>query len=318
MDQEQEQENGAPDPPTLGRYRVTGRLGNGPLGTVLLGEDEAGRRAAIRVIPAELAGEPGFRDRFRREIQVAATAPPWFVAPVLDADADADPPWLATAFVDGPPLHRFVAEQGPLGRQGTVALAVRMAEGLVALHSGGLAHRDLRPSNVILAEDGPRLVDFGIARTADGTPYAGAPAFGPPAFLSPELVAGRQDVGPASDVFSFGSVVVFATTGRSPFAEAHRVASAPPELGPVDPELREIVLACLHKDPAARPTAAQVRDRLRALDEVSTAAPVRVPAPVPASAPVEAPTVVAAPPQVSLDSSTLVGAPIHRRWSVPR
>jgi eukaryotic-like serine/threonine-protein kinase len=236
---------------------------------------------------------------------------------VLDADPDAETPWLATAFVEGPPLHRFVAEHGPLGQQGTVALAVRMAEGLAALHGAGLAHRDLKPSNVILAEDGPRLVDFGIARTADGTPYAGAPALGAPTFLSPELVAGARDVGPASDIFSFGSVIVFATTGRSPFAaespaaEAHRVAAAPPELGPVDAELREIVLACLHKDPAARPSAAQVRDRLRAIDEPAPA-PV-APAPVAPAAPpasAGAPTVITGPPPAAVSAPTMVGAPV--------
>ncbi|OLT15793.1 hypothetical protein BJF78_15445 [Pseudonocardia sp. CNS-139] len=217
MDQEQD---AATEPATLGRYRIEGRLGAGPMGEVLLGVDEAERRAAIRVVPAQLAAEPGFRERFRREVQVAATAPAWFVAPVLDADPDAEQPWVATAYVEGPPLHRFVAENGPLGAQGTVALAVRLAEGLAALHAAGLAHLDLKPSNVILAADGPRLVDFGMARSADGSAYAQAPVLGAPAFLSPELVAGVREVGPPTDVFAFGSVVTFAATGRSPFADA--------------------------------------------------------------------------------------------------
>jgi eukaryotic-like serine/threonine-protein kinase len=305
-----DQEHGGAESATLGRYRLTGELGTGLMGRVLLGVDEAGRQAAIRVVHPQLAAEPGFRDRFRREVQVAATAPAWFVAPVLDADPDADPPWLATAFVEGPPLHRFVAEHGPLGRQGTVALAVRMAEGLAALHGTGLVHRDLKPSNVVLAADGPRLVDFGIARAGDGSPLSGGPVMGTPAFLSPELVAGARDVGPASDIFSFGSLIGFAATGRSPFAdaspaaEAHRVASGPVDLGPVAADLREILLACLARDPAARPTAAQVRDRLRTLDEPEAAtaampaAPTVVapaPPPPPAGPPHEQPTMIGRP-----------------------
>jgi eukaryotic-like serine/threonine-protein kinase len=304
-----DQEHLEADPATLGRYRVTGRLGLGPMGRVLLGVDEAGRQAAIRVVHPPLAAEPGFRDRFRQEVRVAATAPPWFVAPVLDADPDADPPWLATAYVEGPPLHMFVAEHGPLGRQGTVALAVRLAEGLVAIHSAGLVHRDLKPSNVVLAADGPRVVDFGIARAGDGSPFAGGPVMGTPAYLSPELVAGARDVGPASDIFSFGSVIGFAAAGRPPFAdgspaaEAHRVAAGPPDLGPIDAGLREVVLACLAKDPAARPSAAQVRDRLRALDEPDAAAGVAPPTLV------VAPHAGAAPPAQAAQQ-TMIGRPV--------
>jgi hypothetical protein len=280
----------ADDPRVLGRYRVTGRLGTDGMGRVLLGVDDGGRRAALRVVHPQLAAQPGFRARFRREVQLAAAAPPWFAAAVLDADPDGDPPWLATAYVEGPTLQAYVEANGPLGRQGTVALAVRMADGLVALHGAGLVHRDLKPSNVVLAEDGPRLIDVGISRAVE--PAAGAPSAGHvisgPDFLSPEQAAGHRDVGPASDIFSFGSLIGFAATGRSPFAAdsvpgvMHRVSHTAPDLGPIDGPLRDAVLACLTKDPAGRPTAARVRDLLRPLDHPEPAAPapaVAVPAP---------------------------------------
>jgi hypothetical protein len=258
------------------------------MGRVLLGVDDGGRRAALRVVHPQVAAQPGFRERFRREVQLAATAPPWFAAAVLDADPDGDPPWLATAYAEGPTLQAYVEANGPLIRQGTVALAVRMADGLVALHGAGLVHGDLRPSNVVLAEDGPRLMDFGISRAAE--PAAGAPSTGHalagPDFLSPEQVAGHRDVGPAGDIFSFGSLIGFAATGRSPFAAdsvpgvMHRISHTAPDLGPIDGPLRDAVLACLTKDPAARPTAARVRDLLRLMDQPEpAAAPAAVAAP---------------------------------------
>lgn len=283
------------DPGTLGRYRVEALLGAGPFGRVLLGVDETGRRAALRIVAAEPAADPGFRDRFRREVQSAAVAPPWFCAPILDADPDADPPWLASAFVEGPTLHSFVTANGPLGEQGTQALAVRMADGLVALHGTGLAHRLLTPSNVVLAEDGPRLIDLGVARAADPTSVATTGhVMGRPEFMAPEVLAGRTEAGAPADVYALGALVAFAATGRPPFGlEPARPAAgvrapgedtatmAPvrvggePDLGPVRGTLREILLACLAEDPAARPTAARIRDDLAvgSVDAAPTAAP---------------------------------------------
>ncbi|HZG88723.1 MAG TPA: serine/threonine-protein kinase, partial [Pseudonocardia sp.] len=244
------------DPATVGRYRVQARLGDDELGRLLLGADEAGRHAAVRLVDADLAAAPGFRDRFRQEIRSAAGAPPWFVAAVLDADPDADPPWLATALVEGPTLHDFVTANGPLGEQGTAALAGRTADGLVALHSSGLAHRDLVPGNVVLAEDGPRLINFGVRRAAD------------PVWLAPELATSGTDPGLPGDVFAWGALVVFAATGRSPFAAAtpadvlERLRSGDPDPGPLPGPLRAAVLASLARDPAVRPTATQLRDLL--------------------------------------------------------
>ncbi|MEN3266068.1 serine/threonine-protein kinase [Pseudonocardia sp.] len=294
----------ADDPRSLGRYRVVARLGSGGMGRVLLGVDDAGRRAALKVVHPHVAAEPGFRDRFRREVQLVAMAPPWFTAAVLDADPDGDPPWLATAFVEGPSLHAYVAANGPLSRQGTVALAVRMADGLVALHGTGLAHGDLKPSNVLLAEDGPRLIDGGISRAVDPA-TAGRPGPGPasPEFMSPEYATG-QDIGPASDIFSLGSLIGFAAMGRSPFAAdsaaraLHRVTHGEPDLAAhIDGPLRDGVLACLSKDPAARPTAAWLRDLLRSLDQpdpVAAASAIAVGAGLPVAVPFPA-TRVAAP-----------------------
>jgi serine/threonine protein kinase len=287
------------DPSTFGRYRIEGRLGEGWFGRVLLGVDETGRRVALRFVAAGPAADPGFRDRFRREVQAAAAAPAWFCAPVLDADPDADPPWMTSAYVEGPTLHAFVTANGPLGLQGTAALAERMADGLVALHATGVVHRDLTPSNVVLAEDGPRLIDLGAARAADPTSLAATGhVTGRPEFMAPELLAGGAAAGsapgPAVDVYSFGALVGFAATGHPPFrlqtaAPLGSVSAGPrapgedtaalapvrvggePDLGPIQGRLREVLVACLAEDPAARPTTAQLRDRLTAA--VSGAAP---------------------------------------------
>ncbi|WP_214406109.1 serine/threonine-protein kinase [Pseudonocardia lacus] len=268
----------SPVPVGVGRYRVQSRLTAGDTGQVLVGVDDIGRRVALRLIGPEPAAEPGFRDRFRQELRAAALAPPWFCAAVLDADPDADPPWLATVFVEGPTLGSFVSANGPLGVQGTTALAVRMAEGVVAVHEAGLVHRDITPANVVLAEDGPRLLDMGIARATDPTSLArsGHPS-GTPGFMAPELLAGLLDPGPAADVFAFAAVVGYAATGRPPFPEPgpppgversaatgpiRRPATGEPDLGPLTGPLRELLVACLAPDPGARPTMAQVRHRL--------------------------------------------------------
>jgi eukaryotic-like serine/threonine-protein kinase len=295
------------DPAQLGKYRIVGRLGtDGALGRVYAGEDPTGRPVALRVIPEDLARDAGFRERFRREVQAAAAAPPWFVAAVLDADADAERPWVATARVDGPSLRTYVGEQGPLGEAGVSALAVRMADGLAALHATGLVHRDLRPSNVILAEDGPRLIDFGIARAADAGDRTGR-SIGTPEYLSPEQAAGASAVGPASDMFTFGSLLAYAATGRSPFAgdsaaaSLHRVVEAEPDLTGLDGVVRDAVALCLDKDPARRATAGQLAGFLRTAEAAAAARTVAVPAvrPLPAPPPGAAPSGMAAPTLVS-------------------
>lgn len=237
------------DPTTLGRYRVLSRLRVGDVGPVLLAVDETDRNAVITVARPELAGDAGFRDRLRHEIRAIATAPPWFVAAVLDADPDADPPWLAAAHIEGPTLRAYVGSNGPLSEAGVAALAVRTVDGLVALHKAGLTHGDLTPSNVVLAEDGPRLVDAGMARAATGGPDAGTPG----------------------EMYFFGELVVFAATGRVP------AGGTAPDVEALSGPLATIARGCLEADPAARPTAVQVREQLRDADNALSAT-VAVPA----------------------------------------
>ncbi|MEJ3654163.1 serine/threonine-protein kinase [Actinomycetes bacterium KLBMP 9759] len=258
------------DPRTLGPYRVLGRLSEGGMGQVYVGVDPAGRRAALKVVHAELAADPGFRERFRREVRMAATAPPWFTAPVLAADPDAERPWLATAFVDGPSLQARVQDHGPLPPQHLAAVAGRLADGLAALHGTGLVHRDLKPSNIMLAPEGARLIDFGIARAADSTSLTRTGhLLGTPSFMSPEQATGSRDIGPPSDVFSLGVVMLYAATGESPFTAAtpagtlYKIANHEPDRSALPPQLRDVVGACLAKDASVRPSAAEVAGALR-------------------------------------------------------
>lgn len=278
-----------PDDPTeFGRYRIVGRTADDHLGRVLIGVDDTQRRAAIRLISPELGADAGFRERLAREVQTAAQAPPWFVAPVLDVDPAAEPPWLVTVLAEGPTLADYVAANGPLGGPGALALAVRMADGLVALHQAGLAHRDLTPANVVLADDGPRLVNFGVARAADPFFLArDGKLAGLPEFLAPEARAGENG-GPAGDMYAFAAVVAFAATGRAPGAPVAAAAAtldaAGVDLGPLTGPFRDVMIACLAVDPPARPTAEQAREVLAHV-ELSGAPTLTVyPSPVPAYA----------------------------------
>jgi DNA-binding beta-propeller fold protein YncE len=235
------------------------------MGVVYLGRDMSGRRAAVKVVHAHLADDPAFRDRFTREIATArAVRAPWTAA-VLAADARARRPWLATEFVDGPDLDRTLATSGPLPEPGLLQLAAAMFEALAALHAGGVVHRDIKPANVLLAPDGPRLIDFGIARALDATTLTSTgQAVGTPAYMSPEQATG-EDTGPPSDVFSLAAVLTFAATGRGPFGIAPnpgamllRIADAEPDLTGVPQQLQRLLSACLAKDPVQRPAADQV------------------------------------------------------------
>jgi hypothetical protein len=257
------------DPRTIGPFRVDGRIGAGGMGQVYLGTDPHGRRAAIKVAHSELTADERFRERFRREIRMASTIPGWFTAAVLAADPDAAPPWLATAYVDGPSLQVRVRDGGPLPAPEVAALGARLAAGLAIVHATGLVHRDLKPANVILSAQGPRLIDFGIARGLDAAGLTGTGnLMGTPSFMSPEQAAGTRDVGPYSDVFALGALLVFAATGASPFdastvaGSIYKIVNTVPDVSALPEPLRGIVRACMVRDPAARPTAAQVRDAL--------------------------------------------------------
>jgi hypothetical protein len=254
------------DPVSVGVYRLVGRIGAGGMGRVYLGMSPGGRKVAVKLIHPDYARVPDFRERFAREIEAARRVGGFHTAQVVDADPLADPPWMVTAFIQGPSLQAAVSARGPFGPDEMRALSAGLAEGLKAIHACGLVHRDVKPSNVILGDDGPRIIDFGIARLAGASTMTTAGAvLGTVAYMSPEQVKG-EPVGPASDVFSLASTLVFAGAGRSPFdgetmaTVVHRIVSEPPDLFrlPGDAGFRQLIAGCLAKDPADRPSLAEI------------------------------------------------------------
>ncbi|MFH8882790.1 bifunctional serine/threonine-protein kinase/ABC transporter substrate-binding protein [Streptomyces californicus] len=256
------------DPRAIGPYRTLVRLGAGGMGVVYLARSAGGALAAVKVIRAEHAADPGFRARFCREAEAAARITGPWVVPVLGADTEATEPWLATAYVPGPSLGEVVGTGGPLPPATVRALGSRLADALASVHAAGLIHRDVKPGNVLLALDGPRLIDFGIARHEGASALTATGAvIGTPGYLAPEQ-ASAGPPGPPCDVFSLGCVLVYAATGHGPFGEGggagalFRTVHEEPDLTGLPPGLAPPVTACLAKDPAARPTAVQVRDAL--------------------------------------------------------
>ncbi|MFE7582999.1 serine/threonine-protein kinase [Streptomyces gardneri] len=264
----------AEDPPRIGPYRLIARLGAGGMGRVYLARSEGGRTVAVKVVQTEFAQHAEFRSRFAREVTAAKRVGGVWTAAVLDADTDAETPWIATQYIPGPDLHAVVAEQhGPLPEQSVRVLANRLALALQAIHEAGLVHRDLKPSNVLVTVDGPRVIDFGIARaldsmSGDSLQTRTGMVIGSPGFMSPEQVRGLH-VTPASDVFCLGSVLAYAATGRQPFgatgnglhAQLFRVAEEEPDLDGLPEALLGLVRECLQKDPAQRPTPEHVAAR---------------------------------------------------------
>ena len=249
------------DPSSVGGYRLLGRLGSGGMGQVFLGVSPSGRRVAVKLIHPVHAGQEHFRERFAREIEAARRVGGFHTAPVVDADPRADPPWMVTAYIDGPSLEEAVRRQGPLPPGRVRALGAGLAEGLAAIHAHGLIHRDLKPGNVIMAEDGPRIIDFGIARSVDSTGLTSTGAvIGTFSYMSPEQI--RSDMAtPSMDVFSLGCVLAFAVTGRPPFgsdtaaAIMFRIVGQPPDLaGVADAGVRDLIEGCLAKSPEDRLT----------------------------------------------------------------
>ncbi len=252
------------DPRKVGRYRLQGRLGAGGMGTVYLGFDEDGHPLAVKVIRPELLGDADFRKRFRREVAAARRVRGNYVAEVRDADVDAERPWMATEYVDGVSLAMAVAERGRLGGSTLVNLATGLADALVAVHAAGLVHRDLKPSNILLAWDGPKVIDFGIAHVVDTTEHTQTGhVIGTVAWMAPEQLRGER-AGPAADIFSWGMCVVFAATGRHPFAADTPTASAlrmlreEPDLSGIPDGLTPLTRRALSRDPGRRPTAVEL------------------------------------------------------------
>jgi serine/threonine protein kinase/outer membrane protein assembly factor BamB len=274
------------DPAWLGPFRVTARLGAGGMGQVFLCQSAGGRPVAVKMIRAELAVDPEFRARFRREVAAARKVSGLYTALLIDADVDSPTPWLATAYVNGLSLSEAVRHKGPLPASSVLALAAGLAEGIAAIHAAGVVHRDLKPSNVLLAEDGPRVIDFGISHAAETTSLTETGfIIGSAGFMSPEQATGHR-VGPPSDIFSLGSILVFAATGTGPFgtgttaALVYRVVHGEPELAGVPAPVRELASRCLAKDPAERPTAADILAQIGATQPTSGWIPVSMALPL--------------------------------------
>ncbi|MBB4906150.1 protein kinase domain-containing protein [Actinophytocola algeriensis] len=289
------------DPDRIGGYVLLGRLGEGGMGVVYLGRSAGGRTVAVKVIRERFAADPRYRARFRREASAAAQLTSTVTAPVLDADPDAAAPWLVTAYLVGVTVHEAVGVHGPLPPGAARVVAAGLGEALVEIHSIGMAHRDVKPGNVMLTADGPRLIDFGIARPFDATAITVVgTTVGTPGYMAPEQAQG-EPASPASDVFSAGAVLAYAATGRAPFgtgdtamilARADRVQAD--LAGIADRHLLDVITACLARDPAARPSAgtlahlaapggpdwlpAAVREEI---DRRATTDPAALPAPLP-------------------------------------
>ncbi|MGZ9932658.1 serine/threonine-protein kinase [Streptomyces sp. NC-S4] len=251
----------AGEPRTIGAYRLLGRLGAGGMGRVYLGRSAGGRTVAVKIVHPHFATDEEFRARFRREVEAARRVGGEWTAPVLDADPEAPVPWVATGYVAGPSLDRALAAHGPLPEASVRAIGAGLARALVAVHGLGLVHRDVKPSNVMLTLDGPRLIDFGIARATDGTASLTSTgvSVGSPGYMSPEQILGKGITG-AADVFSLGAVMAFAATGRPPFSGdnsatlLYKVVHEPPELGALPAgELRDLIESCLAKTATDRP-----------------------------------------------------------------
>jgi len=267
------------DPRSVRGYRLQARLGAGGMGQVYLASSPGGRAVAVKVIHPELARDRAFVARFRREVAAARQVSGAYTAPVVDASGEGeDQLWLATAFVPGPSLARAVADAGPLAPESVWRLAAGLAEALAVIHAHGLVHRDLKPPNVLLAADGPRLIDFGISRALDATTATTTGAIvGTPAFMSPEQAEGSP-AGPASDVFSLGCVLAYAATGTGLFGSGtpasiiYRIVHTQPSLDGITGPLRDLITWCLAKDPAHRASITELMSLITAQPSPATSA----------------------------------------------
>ncbi|ARQ72563.1 hypothetical protein CAG99_21995 [Streptomyces marincola] len=265
----------------MGRYRMVARLGAGGMGRVYLGRSPGGRDVAVKVVRAELAEDPGFRQRFAREVAAARRVTGVFTASVVDADPEGSPAWLATEYVPGMSLGQAVAGLGPWPEPAVLALGAGLVEALEAIHGAGVVHRDLKPSNVLLAPDGPRVIDFGISVTDGlGVLTRTGTVVGTPGFMAPEQLTTNGRPGPASDVFALGAVLAFAATGSGPFGSGaphtlhYRTVHEEPDLSRLPPVLGAVVAGCLAKTPEERPDlAALLQELSRAFEDEAGEAP---------------------------------------------
>lgn len=260
------------DPAEIGGYPLEARLGSGGMGTVFLARTSSGRPVAIKLIHQQFVGDDEFRIRFRQEVAAARRVSGAFTAAVVDAAPEAGQPWMATAYIEGLTLTQRIATKGPLNGAELRRLAIGLAEALRDIHRVGVVHRDLKPSNVVLSPEGPRVIDFGISRALDQqTLTMTGRIIGTPPFMSPEQLQAPRDVGPQSDVFSLGTLLVYSATGRgpfdadSPYMTAYQVLHEEPSLDAVPAALRTVVESCLDKEPRGRPSADELLVLLRDL-----------------------------------------------------
>ncbi|MFE6036623.1 PQQ-binding-like beta-propeller repeat protein [Streptomyces sp. NPDC056452] len=260
------------DPAEIGGYPLEARLGSGGMGTVFLARTSSGRPVAIKLIHQQFAGDDEFRTRFRQEVAAARRVSGAFTAAVVDAAPEAEQPWMATTYIEGHTLAQRIAADGPLNGAELRNLAIGLAEALRDIHRVGVVHRDLKPSNVVLSPEGPRVIDFGISRAVDQqTLTMTGRVIGTPPFMSPEQLQAPRGVGPRSDVFSLGTLLVYAATGHgpfdadSPYMTAYQVVHEEPSLGAVPVALRAVVESCLGKEPEGRPSADELLVLLRDL-----------------------------------------------------
>ncbi|MFF5920899.1 protein kinase [Streptomyces flavochromogenes] len=263
------------DPRRIGGYALHDRLGAGGMGTVFLAQADSGRPVALKIVHEQFAADPEFRTRFRQEIRAARRVSGAFTAPVVDADPDAARPWMATTYVPGRTLRDRVDSEGPLSGTELRVLAVGLVEALREMHQVRVIHRDLKPDNVLLTDDGPRVIDFGISRAPDHrTMTVTGRILGTPPFMSPEQLSAPHRVTSATDVFSLGAVLCYATTGKgpfdggSPYMTAYNVVHEPPEVAELSGTVREIVQWCLAKDPAERPGPDDLLTAFRTVPEI--------------------------------------------------
>ncbi|MFB7665831.1 serine/threonine-protein kinase [Kitasatospora sp. NPDC056138] len=259
----------ADDPDVVAGYRLSARLGAGGMGRVYLSHTPGGRPVALKVVRPDLAEDPEFRQRFAQEVANARRIHGLYTAQVVDAGVDAAVPWLATAYVPGPSLQQVVQRYGPLPERTVLLLVAGIAEALQAVHGSGVVHRDLKPANVLIAADGPRVIDFGIARAADASALtATGLRIGSPAFMAPEQALGMTAT-PATDVFALGALAVYVAGGTPPFGDGpesvalYRAVHEEPDLTRVPGGLHELLRHCLAKQPEHRPTTAQVIEAAR-------------------------------------------------------
>ncbi|WP_432165496.1 WD40 repeat domain-containing serine/threonine protein kinase [Streptomyces sp. bgisy031] len=254
---------GSGDPATAGPYRLEGLLGSGGMGRVYLARTPAGSAVAIKVVHREYAADASFRKRFEQEVSAARRVQGLYTVPVVDADLGTDEPWLATAYVPGPALHDAVAARGPLAAEAVLALTAQVAEALQSIHAAGVIHRDLKPSNILLSADGPKVIDFGIARATDVTSVTSTGMLaGTPGYMAPEYIRG-ESLTEAVDVFALGAIASYAATARPAFGGSghsvlYRILEQAPDLDGCPEPVRTVAARCLAKDPAERPDLAEI------------------------------------------------------------